>query len=87
MMNVLNKKGKTVWLNASPTVINNRLSHDMSRPLLWGDNRLAVIENLLMVREPYYQKALCAVSTDTSDLCGIVVEIVKKLYNLDLLRE
>ena len=67
-IDVLNKIGLTLWLNASPRIIIERLKKNINnRPLLKGVNIEIYINKLLIKRNPFYAKAnLTVVSNNIS---------------------
>ena len=57
-INIFNKIGLTLWLNASPLIIIERLKKNTNnRPLLKEVNLESYIKNLLIKRNPFYAKA------------------------------
>ena len=57
-INIFNKIGLTLWLNASPLIIIERLKKNTNnRPLLKEVNLESYINNLLIKRNPFYAKA------------------------------
>ena len=57
-ISILNMVGLTLWLDASPLIINKRLKKNASnRPLLKEVDIDKYISNLLIKRNPYYAKA------------------------------
>ena len=57
-INIFNKIGLTLWLNASPLIIIERLKkYTNNRPLLKEVNLESYIKNLLIKRNPFYAKA------------------------------
>ena len=59
---ILNKIGLTIWLDASPLIIIERLKKNASnRPLLKKVNIETYIDNLLIKRNPFYAKANLAI--------------------------
>jgi len=68
-----------ICLEANPEDILNRVRCDASRPLLAVDNPLKIINNLLKLREPFYQCADLFIDTSGKDVEKIVGEILGKL--------
>ena len=57
-ISILNMTGLTLWLDASPLIIIERLKKNASnRPLLKEVNIETYINNLLIKRNPFYAKA------------------------------
>ena len=57
-INIFNEIGLTLWLNASPLIIIERLKKNTNnRPLLKEVNIETYINNLLIKRNPFYEKA------------------------------
>ena len=56
--------GKVIWLRARPSELLSRMDNLSSRPLLSGDNPLAVLERLHKERFDDYQQADMIVDTD-----------------------
>jgi shikimate kinase len=54
---LIGAKALSVWLRAAPEVLARRVSRKDNRPLLRGKDALAVIADLLAVREPAYAQA------------------------------
>jgi len=67
-IDILNKIGLTLWLNASPSIIIERLKKNTNnRPLLKEVHIETYINNLLIKRNPFYAKAnLTIASSKTS---------------------
>ena len=51
----LKERGYVVYLNASVEQLLERTAHDKNRPLLQVENPRAVIENLILERDPLYR--------------------------------
>ncbi|MDK1378227.1 MULTISPECIES: XopAD/skwp family type III secretion system effector [unclassified Sinorhizobium] len=54
---LIGKKALSIWLNTRLEVIEKRLKHDTSRPLLQGPNRKQKIAQLFRERKPFYEQA------------------------------
>ncbi|MDB9761843.1 shikimate kinase [Alphaproteobacteria bacterium] len=67
-ISILNMTGLTLWLDASPLIIIERLKRNSSnRPLLKDVNIETYVNNLLIKRNPFYAKAnLTMVSSQIS---------------------
>lgn len=67
-MEWINEHGISVWLDASPVVLANRIEADTNqRPLLddkKGDELLKYIISMLQIRQPTYQKARIRLDAD-----------------------
>lgn len=82
LMDILNEKGKTVYLETPLNVILNRLSQDDHRPLLKDKSPLEVknlIKALLFERSPHYSKASVKIKTDLSPELS-VKKIIKNIF-------
>lgn len=79
LMDVLNKKGFTVYLKADEELLFERLWHEMEeRPLIegMGEHELkAFISRKLMEREPYYQQALITILSTESTVSDIIRQL------------
>jgi shikimate kinase len=63
-INIFNKIGLTLWLNASPFIIIERLKKNTNnRPLLKEVDLETYINNLLIKRNPFYAKANLTVNS------------------------
>lgn len=79
-MKLLASMGQVVYLKASQATIIDRLSGDTTRPLLKGETLKERVENLLLTRAPYYEKAAdIIINTDGKSVDDIVKEILKTL--------
>ena len=79
--------GPVVWLNAPPSVLNERINADATtserRPSLTGITGLTEIENVLSQREPVYRDAASViVETDGLTPTTIVDRIVDDVGDL-----
>ncbi|MDK1492998.1 shikimate kinase [Sinorhizobium sp. 7-81] len=54
---LIGKKALSIWLNTGLEVIEKRLKHDTSRPLMQGTNRKQKIAQLFRERRPFYEQA------------------------------
>ncbi|MGG6240774.1 shikimate kinase [Nodosilinea sp. AN01ver1] len=59
--------GIVVWLDAPPTVLQERLSGDTDRPLLQGQDLATKLTTLLAERQPLYTQADVRVSVGAED--------------------
>ena len=74
----MKKVGKVIYLKASADTIYQRVKTDMDRPLLQTGDRRKTIEELLVKRDPLYQKAADVIlETDALDLRMVVDEIIR----------
>ncbi len=78
-INNLKRNGRIVYLKTSPEVIYERVKAETHRPLLQVKDPKARIEELLKIREPYYNQANIIVNTDAKTVDEVVDEICKKL--------
>lgn len=81
-MDFMNEAGTTVFLNAAPEIIADRLSHGKEqRPLIAGKSLEEIkkfVSETLQVRKQFYEKAQITYSGqnwDISDLCALIRKI------------
>ena len=53
---LLKKLGIVIYLSISANAVINRLKNDTKRPLLQHENKLEIIQNLLVERDPLYNE-------------------------------
>lgn len=76
----LQSRGFVVYLDTSVEQQLERTSKDKNRPLLNSPNPQAVLEKLMLIRDPLYiQTSDLIVKTDRRHPRGVVTEIVKQL--------
>lgn len=77
----LRKEARIVYLTASPMVTLNRVSDDGGRrPLLKGANKASNIQELLGLREPFYQRAAdIEINTSKLDINSVAEQIINEL--------
>jgi len=80
-MHALRRSGIIICLTASPETILQRVSNNNERPLLQGENPLRKIEELLHVRQPFYDKADIIIDTENRTPLQIAEEIIECLRN------
>ncbi len=83
LIEVLNSKGKTVFLQASIDILTERLNKDQTRPLVAGKSPVQIkkaVSDLLKVRNPIYKNAKIKVKSDDSP-DEVVRKIIVKLYS------
>jgi shikimate kinase len=68
--------GRVVNLSASAGTIKERLTGDVARPLLQGDNSLEKIIAMIAEREPFYADADIRIDTTDKNIEDIVSEIL-----------
>lgn len=83
-VNLMKKRGKLVWLRATPESIRKRMMQDADteafRPALTSKDSMAEIEATLLERESYYRQAMdFFVFTDSLGLDEIVDSILENL--------
>ena len=83
---VLKKNALIICLFASPEVILKRTESNKKRPLLGMDNQRKRIEDLLVLRKPYYEKTDFSVDTSALDCEGVVKEITEFLGREEIFR-
>jgi len=83
LIDILNSKGKTIWLQASIDVLSERLSQsEVIRPLTDGKSDKEIkskLKELLKNRKPIYSKAQIRVKVE-SDSEVTLRKILRKLY-------
>lgn len=73
------ERGFAIWLDATPSVLVERVSRRDTRPLLRGRDPLAVLEELARVRNPVYATAHLRVSSHRAPHDATVNIILKAL--------
>jgi shikimate kinase len=81
-MEALKRNGIVICLMASPETILLRVSNNSDRPLLQGENPLRKIEDLLHLRQPFYDKADIILDTENRTPLQIAEEIIERIRNL-----
>ncbi len=80
-MEFMNRYGITVYLKAEPVTLMNRLKKlTDTRPLLKGKTELELMQFItdkLNEREPFYQKAILNIQTDSLDVRQVIQKIVE----------
>ncbi|MFZ1582682.1 MAG: shikimate kinase, partial [Saprospiraceae bacterium] len=83
LIDILNSKGKTIWLQASIDALSERLSQsEVIRPLTDGKSdkeTKSKLKELLKNRKPIYSKAQIRVKVE-SDSEVTLRKILRKLY-------
>lgn len=83
LMDLLNSKGKTIWLQASIDTLSQRLSEsEHVRPLTNGKSEKEIKSNLrelLKIRKPIYHKAQIRVKVE-ADIELTLKKILRRLY-------
>ncbi len=77
LIEVLNNKGKTVFLKTSTETLVERIINDQTRPLIAGKSKLEIrktISDLLKIRNPVYSKAKIKINTQ-----GMIEDVIKKI--------
>jgi len=80
-MEALRRNGIVICLMASPETILLRISNNSDRPLLQGENPLRKIEELLHIRQPFYDKADIIIDTENRTPLQIAEEIIERIRN------
>lgn len=77
---IMQKTGKIVLLNARPETILERVKNDHNRPLLEGNQNIAFIENMMAQRRVHYEQAAdFIIATDEKSVDKICAEIIGKV--------
>ena len=84
----MKKSGVGIWLRATPETVKDRILKDEttedSRPSLTSKGLMEEIEETLIYRDPFYEKAMeFFVDTDNIDIENICFLIQKNLNNMD----
>lgn len=78
-MDIINKKGLTIYLKASTKYLHNRLKgENKNRPLIYNFTDLELykyIKKELKIREPYYMKSKYCINIEKKDISQILTEI------------
>jgi len=80
----MKKSGVSIWLRATPETVKDRILKDEttedSRPSLTSKGLMEEIEETLISRNPFYEKAMdFSVDTDNIDIENVCITIQKKL--------
>ena len=80
----MKKSGVSIWLRATPETVKNRILKDEitedSRPSLTSKGLIEEIEETLIYRNPFYEKAMdFYVDTDNIDIENVCLAVQKKL--------
>jgi shikimate kinase len=87
---LMKKRGKLVWLRATPETIKKRMMQDTDteafRPALTTKNSMAEVGTTLVEREPLYEKAMdFFVDTDNQqvdEVCDAIIYILSVCSNM-----
>lgn len=80
VMDAVKRKSVSLWLKADVAEILERVGNSEGRPLLKGDNREAVLRELLSKREPVYARADITVDTKQGNVSGTAEAAINELY-------
>lgn len=84
----LQSRGFVVYLETSVEQQLERTSKDKNRPLLNAENPQAVLEKLMLIRDPLYtQTSDLIVKTDRRHPRGVVIDIVKQLVRQGIIAD
>lgn len=81
-MDTLRSNGVIICLTASPGTILNRTGTSNDRPLLKVENPLDKIEQLLIYRRPFYEKADIMIDTEGKTPLQLAEEIIDELKGM-----
>lgn len=73
------EKGFSIWLQASPETLVNRISNFASRPLLKDRDPLEVLTQLSAQRDAFYEQADLVVNTDGLEIPESVDKVLSAL--------
>lgn len=78
-MDAVRKNGVIVCLTATPETILERTRSNKERPLLYVENPLERIKELLHFRTPFYEKADIMIDTEKKSPIHIAEEIIERM--------
>ncbi len=86
-LQIIRKKTLSIWLNAHPEVLYQRIKKETHRPLLYtkhlpkGEDPKTKLYQLYKKRKPLYQQADLIIKTDHQSLENITKTIINELKN------
>jgi shikimate kinase len=78
-INLMKEAGLLICLEAEPAVIFQRIKDEGHRPLLNVNNPQQKIEELLIQRKPFYEKADFTINTTNLNINQVAHEVLKHL--------
>lgn len=75
----MKKNGLVFYLKARPEALYERIKMSVNRPMLFGDNPLQKLKDLMKKRESFYSQAHFEIETEKKELAQIVDEIAGKI--------
>ncbi len=81
-LDILNRTGVTICLQAGAEIIYGRVRNEKMRPLLNVSDPQAKIEELLTLREPFYRQVRLRLDTGRSSPSQVVEEITRILADV-----
>lgn len=80
---LLKKIGTVIYLSTSANTVINRLKDDTKRPLLQHENKLEIIQNLLVERDPLYNEvSTLKIEVDELSIDQVVEQIIAEREKL-----
>lgn len=76
---ILKKTGTLVYLSCTPEEILRRVKMQPKRPLLDVPEPLTKIQELLKIRQPFYEQADMTIDTSDGDLHRVAREVIKRI--------
>lgn len=73
----------SVWVKADIRTILMRVTKNKNRPLLQVDNPKAVLQNLLQIRQPIYEKAHFILDGSLKDTQKTLEQLVLEIYSAE----
>jgi shikimate kinase len=86
----IKKSGISIWLRATPETVKNRILKDEttedSRPSLTSKGLMEEIEETLIYRNPFYEKAMdFFLDTDNIDIEDVCLAVQNKIHDMGAL--
>ena len=78
-LKALKAEAITIWLQASPECIYERIKMDTSRPLLQNENPLGALQTLTQHRENLYAQADIAMNIEQQNRPQIIQTLIKEI--------
>lgn len=73
----------SIWVQANIQTILSRVSKNKNRPLLAGDNPKVVLQELMKIRQPVYQKAQFVLNSSSKDTQKTLEQLVLEIYSAE----
>jgi shikimate kinase len=79
---LIKDKAISIWLKANVDTLHERVSRRNTRPMLIGENKREVIEQLVEERYPFFETADLKIDSGDMDTHFVVDTIISKLKNM-----